>query len=158
MTFYPTISVQVLPGLQVDTNVLGLSYASIIAALGPISLLINTLYYDAATISQFANPIDYVTYDSNGSLQKQAMAMPVNANQFYPSMYLPTRHRDYEFNGQNKLNFNLLVGQTINFIMYGNRINIRDLLSALGIPDNFEVLQKQMGIPGFYDDYEDILE
>jgi hypothetical protein len=157
MVFYPSISVQPLPAIQVTTNVQGLSYNAIVESLGPVVYAVQVLYYQASGISQFNNPIQYIDYDANGNLQRFVVPTVIDANQFYPSMWVSLAGRNFIFDGQNFIDFDLLAGQSIQFIMYGERTQVRDMLDELGLPNNFKLLAKELNNPDFFNEYADLL-
>jgi len=148
MTITPTITVNTSPGLLISTGVPGLTYEAILSSMGVFVYDVKELFYQANSINQFSNPVQYSIYDANGNIRGQQIITPVSPEQYQPTMYV--KMNEVALDGQSGLNFNMLPLEQIRFIFYANRLSNEMYIDMSGVTNNFREVEKNMQLPGFF--------
>lgn len=147
-TISPAITVSTTPGLQVDTFMSGLSYQAILNSLGSFLYDVKEFFYNALSVNQFTNPVQYTIYDNNGDIRTRTIVTPVAENQYQPSMYI--KQDDMILDGRSGMAFNMLAGEAIQFIFYADRLSVADYIDQAGGVNNYKLIEDEMRNPGFF--------
>jgi len=148
-TYNPIITVSPTALISVTTADLT-SYEEIQETQGTINYEADALYYQAESIEQINEPIDVETYSANGDLGKSKQINVADPNQFQTAKDIDLTENPIIFDGQTRINLNLLPLENVKLYFTTQQIEPSDFLKG---GENF-FSEDFLDTYGFFNEYE----
>ena len=106
------------------------SYSQIVNSMGSFNYGISSMYVSSNDTSQLMQPMAFLKYDVNGTIDKYSQIIPVDPYQYQNSSFFDLTKENIVLNGRTSLTSNVLSNERISVIFYVRELANRDFVPA----------------------------
>ncbi len=125
-TYSAVITIESTPALQISGA--GISYEQIKNSLGNYNYLLLSLFVQCQSIDQLLLPVNFQTYDSNGTQNQQVYAPSVDPYQKQSAVSWDIRDAEIVINGRTVVSMIILPFENISIIFSSMRNYVAEYL------------------------------